>query len=119
MNDLERTRALLDRMNAEQERLAARLDGAGIASFADRADWLIAHRTPDERLAWRRHWIALGLTDAEPRPRAEPLHLVSRALVAPCARCGIRRATRPGRASNLCTDCRYVLSKEEREAWAS
>lgn len=66
--DLLRTRVVLAQLAGEQERLGAALNATGLTDFADRADWLIAHRTPDQQLAWRRHWRRLGLTDPEPRP---------------------------------------------------
>ncbi len=64
---LVRTRALLADLAARQERLGAELEATGLTSFTDRADWLIAHRTADEQLAWRLHWLSLGITDPEPQ----------------------------------------------------
>lgn len=55
-DDLQRTRDLLAERAARQERLGRELDATGIRSFVDRADWLIAQRTPDEQLAWDRLW---------------------------------------------------------------
>lgn len=70
--DLIRTRVVLAGLQGEQERLSAQLEATGLTGFADRADWLIAHRTPDEQLAWRRHWKRLGLSDPEPRRERLP-----------------------------------------------
>lgn len=64
--DMIRTRVTLAQLQGEQERLAAELDAGTVRGFADRADWLIAHRTPDEQLAWRRRWRALGVSFPEP-----------------------------------------------------
>lgn len=58
--------SLLDDMQREQEQLAAELDATGIESFADRADWLMDRWSPDRKLAWRRHWRALGVVNPEP-----------------------------------------------------
>jgi len=65
--DLIRTRVTLARMQGDQERLHAQLEATGLTDFAERADWFMDHWTPDEQLAWRRHWKALGLHDPEPR----------------------------------------------------
>ena len=70
--DLLRTRVVLAQLAGEQERLSAELNTTGLTDFADRADWLIAHRTPDEQLAWRRHWRRLGFSDPEPRRERFP-----------------------------------------------
>ena len=65
--DMLRTRVVLAQLAGEQERLSAALNTTGLTDFADRADWLIAHRTTDEQRAWRRHWRRLGVSDPEPR----------------------------------------------------
>ena len=70
--DVLRTRVVLAQLAGEQERLSAELNTTGLTDFADRADWLIAHRTPDEQLAWRRHWRRLGFSDPEPRRERFP-----------------------------------------------
>lgn len=46
-----RTRRVLEAMQREQEALGRELEATGLTSFADRADWLIAHRSPLEALA--------------------------------------------------------------------
>ncbi|MCU1441107.1 MAG: hypothetical protein JWP85_2104 [Rhodoglobus sp.] len=70
--DLERTRQVLAELAQRQEELGAQLDDTGLVAFVDRADWLLAHRTPDERLAAERRWERLcrryGIPYAE-RPR--------------------------------------------------
>lgn len=65
--DLLRTRVVLAELQMEQERLGAELESTGLTDFADRADWLMAHQSPDRKLAWRRHWQRLGISDPEPR----------------------------------------------------
>lgn len=66
--DIERTAATLDAMAHRQEALGAALERTGLRNFADRADWLIAHRTPDEQLAAARQWKRRGLKpDRKPR----------------------------------------------------
>lgn len=113
--DLARTRVVLAGLQGDQERLHAELELTGILSFADRADWLLSHRSPDEQLAWRRHWLALGLTDIAPGRRIHGAH--SPTPTSPCVRCGLLRKVRVGRGS-LCADCRYVLSDDEIALWA-
>lgn len=114
-DDLARTRALLQRMQAENEHRTAQLDAAGLTSFTDRADWLIDHWSKDQKLAWRRRWERLGLTDPEPHlRRVEHSPQPTR----PCERCGIPRVVKLTRHSPLCADCRFVLSKEEIALWA-
>ncbi len=68
--DLLRTRVLLEALQGDQERLHAALVESGVTGFADQADWLIAHRSTDRKLAWKRHWNRLGIpvADIEPRP---------------------------------------------------
>lgn len=66
--DLIRTRVVLAGLQGEQESLSAELEATGLTDFADRADWLIAHRTDDQRLAWERHWQRLGVSSPKPRP---------------------------------------------------
>ena len=65
--DMLRTRVVLAELAGEQERLSAALNTTGLTDFADRADWLITHRTTDEQRVWRRHWRRLGVSDPEPR----------------------------------------------------
>jgi len=66
--DLERTRAVLAELAERQERLADELEATGRTGFIERADWLIDHRTPDEKLAWSRRWRRLSVRDPEPHP---------------------------------------------------
>ena len=61
--DLVRTRVTLAHLQANQERLHARLEATGLTSFVDRSEWLAANRTPDEALAERRKWARLGVSD--------------------------------------------------------
>jgi hypothetical protein len=88
-------------------------------SFIERSDWLMAHRTRDEKVAWNRKWEALGLVDPEPRrPKTTSTRSTDHA-VRPivCIRCGVERLVRVGHPSPLCADCRLVLSKEEIALW--
>ncbi len=50
-SDLDRTRLLLNDLDARQARLRRRADRLGLTSYAERADWLIAQRSRDEHLA--------------------------------------------------------------------
>ena len=52
MDGLLRARRVLAEMAAEQDQLGAELNASGLTSFVDRSEWLIAHRTPLEALAW-------------------------------------------------------------------
>lgn len=61
-----RTRVTLAGLQARQDRLRDGLTRFGLTSTADRLDFLIAQRSPDEALAWTRHWRALGVTRPEP-----------------------------------------------------
>ncbi len=70
--DLTHTRVVLAQLQGEQERLSADLEATGLKGFADRADWLIAHRAPEEQVAWRRRWRRLGVSDPEPRRERIP-----------------------------------------------
>lgn len=97
-------------MQREQERLGSRLEAAGLKDFIARSEWLFAHRTRDERLAWERKWAALGLVDPAPRSGRVPPK-------APCARCGVSRTVHSGRANVLCSDCRFVLTSAEIAVW--
>ena len=115
-DDLQRTRALLRRMQRENERRLHELEATGLTTFADRADWLMGHWSADQKLAWRRHWERLGLTDPEPRRRIHGEH--SPQPTRPCEWCGIPRVVKLSRRSPLCADCRYVMSKEEIALWA-
>lgn len=38
---------------------------------------------------------------------------------APCPRCGIVRETLPEKRRNICRDCSYTLTKEEKALWAA
>jgi hypothetical protein len=75
--DMIRTRVTLAGLQGRQERLRDGLNRSGLTSIADRLDWLHAQKSPDEVLAWRRKWRALGLTDVhepvEPFVRPESL----------------------------------------------
>jgi len=89
-------------------------------SFVERSDWLMAHRTRDEKLAWDRKWQALGLIDPKQvqRETVSSVRLTdhaARPIV--CIRCGVERIVRVGHPSPLCADCRLVLSKEEIALW--
>lgn len=67
--DLVRARAVLAQRQAEHERLARELEATGITEFVDRADWLMAFWSADERLVWDRRWMALGISDPAPFQR--------------------------------------------------
>ncbi len=71
--DLLRTRVLLEALQGEQERLHAALGESGVQGFADQADWLMDHWSPDRKLAWRRKWERLGLKPSEIAPQREHL----------------------------------------------
>jgi hypothetical protein len=117
MDDLTRTRDLLRRMQAENEHRSAQLAATGLTSFTDRADWLMDHWSKDQKLAWRRRWQRLGLSDPEPiLRRIHGEH--SPQPTKPCDRCGLPRIVKLTRYSPLCADCRFVLSKEEIALWA-
>lgn len=64
--DILRTRVTLAGMQARQDRLRDSVNRSGLTSTADRLDFLIAQRSPDEALAWTRHWRALGVNRPEP-----------------------------------------------------
>lgn len=64
-----RTRVALARMQARQDAIRSGLNRSGLESTADRLDWLMSQRTPDEVLAWNRRWRDLGV--ARPEPAAE------------------------------------------------
>ena len=64
--DVLRTRVTLAGMQARQERLRDSVNRSGLSSTADRLDFLIAQRSPDEALAWNRSWRALGVSRPEP-----------------------------------------------------
>jgi hypothetical protein len=59
--DLARTRKVLAERAAEQEQLGRDLAATGLAGFVERSEWLIAHRSPLDRLAWDLKWARLGL----------------------------------------------------------
>lgn len=61
--DLLRTRVTLAGLQARQEQLRAGVNRSGLTSIVDRLDWLHAQKSPDEVLAWRRRWRALGVVD--------------------------------------------------------
>lgn len=67
--DLDRTRRVLAELAARQEHLGVQL--ASVSDFTIRSDWLIAHRTPDEQLAWDRRWRQLP-KKRSPRMTATP-----------------------------------------------
>lgn len=67
--DVLRTRVTLAQIQGEQERLAEQLRLTGLTEFVDRADWLIAHRSPDRRLAWSRYWSGVRRDMAKPEVR--------------------------------------------------
>lgn len=54
--DVLRTRVTLQRLAGRQDQLREALRQEHFASVPDRLDWLIAHRTADEQLAWARKW---------------------------------------------------------------
>ena len=64
--DVLRTRVTLAGLQARQDRLRDGLNRSGLTSTADRLDWLVSQRSPDEVLAWRRHWRSLGVSNPEP-----------------------------------------------------
>lgn len=64
--ELLRTRVTLAGLQARQERLRNAVNRSGLSSTADRLDFLIAQRSPDEALAWKRSWRALGIVRPEP-----------------------------------------------------
>lgn len=72
MADVAAARAVLAELAQRQEELGARLDASGLTSFAERVEWLRAHRSADEALAEERAWSRLfrrHRVAAEPRPR--------------------------------------------------
>lgn len=116
--DLERTRALLRRRQAANERLETELAATGFTTFGEMSAWLMARWGRDRRLAWRRRWGALGLVDIDPKPRhASRVKLQP---TKPCKRCGVDRVVKTGRAgTGLCRDCITVLTKDEVARWAA
>lgn len=114
---LMRTRIVLAQRQGEHVARLEALEAAGLSSFADRADWLFAHRPADEQRAWRRRWFALGLTQIAPDLPDRPM---PDSWVA-CKRCGIPRVQNASRPSGtgLCRDCSTSLTREERALWAA
>ena len=64
--DVLRTQVTLAGLQAQQDRLRDGLNRSGLTSTADRLDWLMGQRTPDEVLAWNRRWNVLGVACPEP-----------------------------------------------------
>jgi hypothetical protein len=93
--DLQNTRATLEGLQRDQDRLRAELELTGLTSFVDRSEWLLAHRTPDEKLADARRWARY---EAEfLHPRAGEKHSIQPKR--PCPRCGVERVVRAGRGT--------------------
>jgi hypothetical protein len=65
--DLQNTRATLEGLQRDQDRLRAELELTGLTSFVDRSEWLLAHRTPDEKLADARRWARYEAEFLHPR----------------------------------------------------
>ena len=114
---LVRARIVLAQRQGEHVARLEALEAAGLSSFADRADWLFAHRPADEQRAWRRRWAALGLTRIAPDLPDRPM---PDSWVA-CVRCGIPRVVNESRtaATGLCRDCSSAMTREERALWAA
>ncbi len=64
--DVLRTRVTLAGLQARQDALRDGVNRSGLTSVADRLDWLMSQRSPDEVLAWNRRWRDLGVVRAEP-----------------------------------------------------
>lgn len=64
--DVLRTRVTLAGLQARQDRLRDAVNRSALTSTADRLDFLIAQRSPDETLAWTRRWRALGVKHPQP-----------------------------------------------------
>lgn len=71
-SDIRRTKRVLAELAERQERLGRELEATGLTGFIERSEWLIAHRTPDEQLAWDR-------AHAVPEPkRRRPVQVLPR-----------------------------------------
>lgn len=72
VEDVARTRQVLAELATQADALTAELAATGLTDAADQLEWLFAHRTPDQVLAWERHWS--HLFDGMPRaPRTVKL----------------------------------------------
>lgn len=66
--EFESSLAVLAELADEADAFADALNATGLSTFAERADWCLANLPPDRAVAWRLHWLRLGI-DVTARPR--------------------------------------------------
>lgn len=59
--EIERTQQVIAQLATEADALAEELASTGLSEFVERADWLIAHRSPLAAMAWDLKWARLGV----------------------------------------------------------